>query len=271
MRAALVLAWFVGFFMLAHKASISITTGRLGWDAHAYWLAGRGDLSYSRSPGEIDAYLYSPAFAAIVRPLAALDWPVFYAVWIILQSAALIWLLQPLRRRWCIPIFMMCVPELVNGNIFILLAASGVLGVTRPAVLTFPLLTKITASVGLLWFVARRQWRAVARALSVTALVAAMSYFLAPADWQAWLEFLFFHREGTPDGVVGFVARCLVACGLVVLGARKGWAWLVAPAMVIASPVFDFPVLTILAAVPRLLMHVDGDTNRLEMPEPATR
>lgn len=269
MRGALFLAWFVGFFMLAHKTTVSITTGRLGWDAHAYWLAGRGDLSYGRSAGEIDAYLYSPAFAAMVRPLAALDWPVFYAVWIIMQSAVLIWLLRPVRLKWSIPISLMCVPELVNGNIFILLAACAVLCVTRPAVLAFPLLTKITAGVGLLWFVVRRQWTALAWALSVTAIVAAVSYFFAPSDWQAWFEFLLSHRGGTPDGVVGFVVRCLLACALVVFGARKGWPWLIAPAMVIASPVFDFPVLTILAAVPRLLLHVNPapETNGLGVPE----
>jgi hypothetical protein len=270
MRGALFLAWFVGVFFVVQKAYFSVITGRLGWDAHAYWLAGHGDLSYTRSGGEIDAYLYSPAFATAIRPLAAFDWPVFYIAWIILQSAVAMWLLKPIRLRWAIPIFLTSVPEIVNGNIFVLLAACAVLGVKRPGVLAFPLLTKITSGVGLIWFVARGEWTYLARALSVTFIVATVSYLMAPTAWQAWLEFLYGHRDGTPDGVIGFTFRCLVAGAIVVFGARKGQPWLIAPAMVLASPIFDFPVLTILTAIPRLLLPT-AVAMHAPKPETATR
>lgn len=270
MRGALILAWFVGVFFVAQKAIISVSTGRLGWDAHAYWLAGHGEVSYTRSGGEIDAYLYSPAFATAIRPLAAFDWPVFYSVWIILQSAVLIWLLKPLRMRWAIPIFMMSVPELINGNIFVLLAACAVLGVKRPGVFAFPLLTKITAGVGLIWFVVRREWKYLAISLAITVVVATVSYLLAPTDWQAWLQFLYGHRDGTPDGVTGFTIRCLLAGIIVVFGARRGQPWLIAPAMVLASPIFDFPVLTILTAIPRLLLPTALGIHSVPKPETAT-
>ncbi|WP_181884820.1 glycosyltransferase family 87 protein [Arthrobacter sp. RT-1] len=254
MKGALFLTWLLGAFMVGHKTWLVVSTGWYGWDAHAYWLAARGDLSYSRPGGEIDAYLYSPAFATVIRPIALLDWQIFFVFWVILQASVLVWLLMPLKMRWSVPLFLASVPELINGNIFILLAACAVLGLTRPRVYCIALLTKITAAVGLLWFAGRRQWAQLIKSLSMAAIVAFTSYLLSPGEWQTWLRFLLGHRDETPDGFAGLVIRCLVATAVVLFGARTGWAWLIAPAMVIASPIFDLPVLTLLTAIPRLSM-----------------
>lgn len=254
MKGALVLTWLVGAFMASHKAWLVVSTGWYGWDAHAYWLAARGDMSYSRQGGEIDAYLYSPAFATVIRPIALLEWQMFFTVWVILQASMLVWLLKPLSMKWSIPLFLASVPELTNGNIFILLAACAVLGLTRPSMYCVALLTKITAGVGLLWFAGHRQWPQLIRALSATAIVAITSYLISPGEWQTWLGFLLAQRDETPDGFTGLVLRGFIAAVVVLFGARNGWAWLIAPAMVIASPIFDLPVLTLLMAIPRLSM-----------------
>jgi hypothetical protein len=50
--------------------------GGAGYDSHAYWLTRRGSR-YLAAPGRHDAYLYSPAFAQVIRPLTLLPWPVF--------------------------------------------------------------------------------------------------------------------------------------------------------------------------------------------------
>lgn len=252
MKGALVLAWAFGSFILIQKTWLSVTSGWVGWDAHAYWLAARGDLLYSKSGGEVDAYLYSPAFAMVIRPLALLEWPLFYGAWIILQSSALLWLLRPLPQKWSIPLFFASVPELVNGNIFVLLAACAAIGLARPGLYSFALLTKITPGVGLLWFLGRGHWAALAKAVCVTAAVAGGSYLLAPAEWQAWLEFLLNHRGSAPDGIIGVGLRFLLAAALVLYAARKNLPWMIAPALVISCPIFDFPVLTLLTAIPRL-------------------
>lgn len=262
MKGALVLAWVFGSFSLIQKTWLSVASGWVGWDAHAYWLAARGDLIYSRSGGEVDAYLYSPAFAMAIHPLALLEWPLFYGAWIILQSCALLWLLRPLPRKWSIPLFFASVPELVNGNIFVLLAACAAIGLARPGLYSFALLTKITPGVGLLWFLGRRHWAALAKAVCVTAAVAGASYLLSPAGWQAWLAFLVNHGGSTPDGLVGFGLRCLLAAMLVLYAARKNLPWLIAPALVISCPIFDFPVLTLLTAIPRLSMPAPGTPGR---------
>jgi len=194
-------------------------------------------LVYGRAPGERDAYLYSPAFIAIIRPLAMLPWPLFLVMWVCVEAAVLAWLLRPLRLRWSIPVFMLCLPELVVGNIYILLAAAAVLGLQKPAVWAFPILTRVTAGVGLVWFAARAEWRGFFLGVGGLALVVLLSYAVDPTGWQAWLQFLFDHREGTPDSRASFLLRCLFATALVVVGARKQWPLLIAPAMVLASPV----------------------------------
>jgi len=251
-KVALVLTWLIGPYFAAHGVYFAVLNRNPGIDAHAYWLAGRGPVDYSRVAGEIDAYLYSPAFATAVRPLAALDWPFFFAAWVVLQGSLLAWLLKPLPFRWSIPIFLLCVPELVNANIFILLAASAVIGTRYPVSWAFPLLTKITSGVGLFWYAARREWMNVAKILTFTAAIAAVSYILTPNEWQAWFHFLLSNSGGTQDGTVSFVLRCLAAVMTVMWGAKKNLHWVMAPAMVLASPVFALPTLTLLAAIPRL-------------------
>ena len=253
MRLAVILIWLLGLFIAFLSLRAAAFNNAVGQDTHAYWLAAQGDLVYGRAPGERDAYLYSPVFIAIIRPLAMLPWPFFLALWVCLEAAVLVWLLKPLRLRWSIPVFMLCLPELVVGNIYILLAAAAVIGLQKPAVWSFPILTKVTAGVGLLWFAARGEWRRFVTGLGGLAVVVFVSSALDPTGWQAWLQFLFDHQAGTPDSRTSFLLRCLLAIALVVIGARKQWPLFIAPAMVLASPVLvGFIPWTILAAVPRL-------------------
>lgn len=259
-RVALVLTWLLGPYFAAHGIVFAVLNKNPGLDAHAYWLAGRGNLDYSRTAGEIDAFLYSPAFASAIRPLALLDWPYFLTAWVVLEAVLLAWLLKPLQLKWSIPLFLLCVPELVNANIFILLAVCSVLGIRRPGFWAFPLLTKITSGVGLMWFAARGEWQRVLQALGVTLTIVAVSYLLTPSDWHSWIDFLIAHSGGTQDGTFSFVLRCLFAAAAVAWGAKKNWPWVIAPAMVLASPVFALPTLTLLAAIPRLSLTLPTDS-----------
>lgn len=252
-RAAFVSVWFLGLVMLYQTTRVGLLEGALGQDTHAYWLAGQGELVYGRRPGQADAYLYSPVFLTLIGPLTALPYALFLPIWIGLEAALLAWLLKPLPIRWSIPLFLLCTSELIVGNIYIFLAGAAVLGMRKPAAWAFPILTKITAGVGLLWFAARGDWRELLHGIGGLSLIVIVSYTLNPAPWHAWLHFLLEHREGTPDSHISFLLRCVLAVVLVVVGARKQWPWLIAPAMVLASPVLvGFIPLTMLAAIPRL-------------------
>ncbi|MHA7264172.1 glycosyltransferase family 87 protein [Arthrobacter sp. TMN-37] len=253
MRTALILAWLLAAACVFTVGKI-LLFGGLGQDAHAYWFAAQGELLYNRPPITQDAYLYSPVFLSVIRPLALLPYPGFLALWIALLAVVLIWLVRPLRARWAIPVALCCVPEILLGNIYVLLAAATVLGVRRPAAWAFPILTKVSTGVGLLWFAARGDWRGLARGVGAVALIVGVSYLFEPGHWHAWVRFLLEHRGHTADSSMSFVLRCLLAVVLVVVGARRNLPWLLAPAVLLASPVLAAIIpATVLVAIPRLI------------------
>ena len=51
------------------QSLISNDTAPLGVDAHAYWVAGRSSHPYDQAPGFQDAFLYTPVFAQLMRPV----------------------------------------------------------------------------------------------------------------------------------------------------------------------------------------------------------
>lgn len=268
-RLAIVLLWLLGLLSTFLSIKAAVLSDVLGQDAHAYWLAAQGQLEYARAPGQRDAYLYSPAFLAVIRPLGMLSWPLFLTLWVCLESTVLIWLVKPMKTGWAVPIFLLCTPELLVGNIYVLLAGAAVVGMQKPAAWAFPVLTKLTAGVGLLWFAVRGDWRRLLHGVGGLSLIVFVSYALDPTPWHAWIRFLLDHRDGTPDSPANFFLRCGVAVILVVVGARKQWPWLIAPAMVLASPVLVGPIpLTILAAIPRLNRLTGQKVDRRSSPLP---
>ena len=118
---------------------------------------------YGLPPNTADAYLYSPAFAQVLWPLAQLPWPLFLAAWTVAGFALYAWLLRPLGRALAAPLLLFCLPQAMVGNIWPLLAVVLVFGFRRPGLWAFPLLTKVTAGVGVVWFAARGEWRNLAR------------------------------------------------------------------------------------------------------------
>ncbi|WP_310529521.1 glycosyltransferase family 87 protein [Nocardioides sp.] len=174
-----------------------IPLGGLGYDSHAYWLAARSDHPYLQAPGDQDAYLYSPFFLQLISPLSWLPWRGFMAVWVVIEAACLVWLTGPMRWRWRAPVLMLCALEIAMGNIIGLLGVMMVLGLRRPGVWAFGVLTKITpGAMGVIWFAARREWAAVARLVGWTSCLTLVSYALSPGLWQEWLHFLMDTSDG---------------------------------------------------------------------------
>lgn len=225
--------------------------GYHGIDTHAYWLTARHTDPYGDSPGTRGAYLYSPAFAAAIWPIAHLPWTAFVTIWMLAEAAAFVWLLIPLGWRWGIPLFGLCTVEVVVGNIYAFLAVVAVVGVRRPALWALPLLTKITPGLGPIWFAVRRDWRALAWSLGATAMIACASFLLAPHMWFEWARFLLTNQR---NGQWFLPLRVAGAVLLTIFAARKNKAWLLAPAMLLANPmVFNsWMALTLLSSIPRL-------------------
>jgi hypothetical protein len=270
MSVALVVIWMMAVLVVGKIAVSVIEEPRLyGQDSHAYWLAAQGELAYSRPAGTLDAYLYSPAFLLLIMPLTWLPWPVFLAVWTALLLMIAIWLVKPLRWRWAVPLFIFCLPEILVSNIYLLLSVAAVLGVRHSVAWVFPVLTKVTMGVGLLWFILRGDWRRFLQGISATGVIVGVCYALDPAAWHAWVQFLVAHRDGTKDGLLMFAIRCLLAVILVTIGARRNWPWLIAPAMLLASPIL-VSIITgaLLVAIPRMVMAAERSRSSALTPMP---
>lgn len=150
------------------------------------------------------------------------------------------------------------------GNLFLLFAGALVLGLGRvPGALALPLLTKLAPGVVCLWFLVRRDWRRAGWAAGVTLTVGGISWLLAPSPWSGWFRLL---TTSAGDRGSSVAMRLLLLVAVVLWAARRGHAWLLAPAMVHASPVLGgFGPMALLAAVPRLLRTgTDGQADGQE-------
>ena len=208
------------------------------FDAKAYWLASQADPYARSSVGQGYAYLYSPAFVQAFAPFQLLPWPLFSAIWTVLMVGMLVWAAGP----WSL-LLLVILPVLsavTIGNIEFFLAAAIVAGFRRPATWAFVLLTKSSMGIGLVWFLVRRDWRALAWAGGATAVIVAVSFVVAPRLWFDWANVLMRNREATvPIWTLSgpLWLRVAVGAGITALGARTDRAWTVPVGAAIALPV----------------------------------
>ncbi len=248
-------AWIFGISCTAYTV-VSLIDRGFGVDAHAYWLAWQGPM-YTTAPGTPDAYLYSPAFAQAIWPLAQLRWPAFATVVIVGVAVLLAWLLRPLPWRWAVPLWLAGLPEITSGNIFIILATAAVLGFKFPVSWALPALTKVTPAVGPIWFLARREWHQLLITIFATVAVALASLAVSPDLWRQWYGFLSGHLADS-TGPIGSavlppaVIRIPLGVALIIWGALRNERWTVPLSMLLCSPVLWLGSLTLLAAIPRL-------------------
>jgi hypothetical protein len=215
-----------------------------GFDAHAYWIASL-DHPYGRLYESRDAYLYSPAFIQLLAPIRLLPFAAFFAIWVLLATGALVWLVGPVVAALVLlpgsysPVYQ----DIWFGNITIFLTVALTVGFRFPGVWSAFILTKLTPGIGLLWFTVRGEWRSLAIVLGVTALITAISFVLAPHLWFEWLGAL--RDNAAKPEVAGWEVatwplRLAAAAALIVLAARVGAAWVLPLALFIAQPLTWF-------------------------------
>ena len=220
---------FLGFLLVSER----------GADLIAYYLVDPSDI-YGRSTTiqSQAAFLYSPPMALVMAPLGSLPWPVVSVGWLALQLAAL-WYIA---GRWALALILFppVFADLAYGNINVFLAAMLVASRRYPAVWTFGLLTKVTPGVGLVWYAAREEWRALAVVGAVTAGAVAVSLaILGPQPWADWFAVLDAGTAHTPVNalLVPLVPRLALAAVLVAFAGRTDRWWLVPIAVTVAMPV----------------------------------
>ncbi len=219
-----------------------------GHDARSYWVVTLDDPYAFGLVGEESAFPYSPAFLQALTPIRVLDWTPFLVVWTGLLMAALLAMVGPLLFT---PMVTLTAIDLWGGNIHLLLALAIVAGFRWPAAWAFMLLSKVTPGIGLLWFVARGEWRALSVAVATAAVIAGGSLALAPDIWVDWFRFL---EGSTGRSTVGHSVpvplwvRLPLAAGLVVVAARTDRRWLLPLGVLLALPVIWWGSFSILAA-----------------------
>lgn len=230
-------------------------------DALAYWSANPQDLYPHPELLQQNGYNYSPAWEVAIGWGRNLPFETFVAIWRAFLLVTLVWLAGPLT------VFVLFIPpvatEVNAGNIQFLLAAAIVLGFRKPewwaGTWAFVLLTKVSPGVGLLWFALRREWRHLAWAIGVTAIIVAVTFVIWPDRWFGWARLL---TAGSPPPVSPYYwsiwLRLPFALAFVVLGAWRGWRWPVVVAGTLALPVFFFLSPSMLVGVLPFLRTATG-------------
>ena len=225
-----------------------VAKGAIGFDSHAYWLAARmPDSLYLLAPRLKDAYLYSPAFAELLAVGAGAVARVPGAVG---------------RDRCGAPFLALEAPRMAQGSddrpvfhdradarerVHPVRDSPGAWAHRFPGAFAIFAITKLAPSIVFVWFVVRREWGKAAVAIGTTL---AMSPFSAAIDPEAWLHWVRFLFTSTSDGSVGAPIRAILALVIVVFAARTDRAWLLAPAVLLACPVFGgWGPLAVLAAL----------------------
>jgi len=241
-------------FALLYLIAVAAGAVDAGFDAHAYWTARLPDPYAESKVGAFDAFLYSPAFAQAFAPLTLLPWTAFLTVWSALNIAVYLALTGPfaLPLAFLPPVF----GELHLGNIHVLLAGMIVAGFRWPGLWAFGVLTKVTPGVGLLWFLARREWRQLAFALGTTMGIVIVSFVVAPSLWFEWVALLAGSTSVVPPNwtlPIPLLPRVLAAAALVVWGARTDRRWVLPIAVTLSLPVVWGASFAILVALIPLL------------------
>jgi hypothetical protein len=228
----------------------------VGFDSFAYWNVDAFH-PYEAPLGTIGSFTYSPVVALIASPAHLLSFGLFFVLWDSFLIVNFVWLTRRMALVWLV--FLPVPLELYHGNVHILLATVCVLGFEYPALWSIGILTKVTPGVSLLWFVVRREWRALAWALGATAAISAVSFAIAPSAWFDWAKFLMTSQDtgaGSNDWYAFLFPplwlRLAAAALLVVWGARTSRRWVVPVATAVAMPVVWITTPAILVAIPRL-------------------
>jgi hypothetical protein len=206
-------------------------------DALSWWMIDLEDpyrLARASMIG-LGAFRYAPPMALAMAPLGHIPWPVYAALVLAAQLAAIRWMSG---RRW--PLVVLFPPVLLNlhaGNVDTLMGAAIVAGFRWPAAWAFLILTKVTPGVGVLWFAFRREWRALFVALGTTAGIALASYLIAPHLWPLWIDAL-VAMAGLPQSSIAppLLVRLPLAVLVVAVAARTDRKWLLPVACFLAVP-----------------------------------
>jgi hypothetical protein len=252
-RRMLILAAILGLGLGLETVLLHLTTDPLA-DVHAYYDAGTrlnaGGPLYEQVVGTNDPsfYRYPPLLAIAFRPLAALPFALAALIWETILLVALVVTvvrLGPRRKSTWIVLGMLALPigwSLVIGQAQVLVTLLMAIG--APWSLALATHLKLFPALAALWWVGRREWRALARFGAWIVGLGMVQLLLEPRATLAYPAFLATDQVGQVNSVSPYVVSPWLWAVLTIVGivaairwapARLGWA-LAVTVSVFANP-----------------------------------
>ncbi len=261
--AAAVVGALAGIGVLwIHLAGDPLADVRAYYDAGARLNAGLPLYPADADPNVAEFYRYPPLVAIAFRPLALLPFPAATAIWeavVIASLAGTLWWVG-LRRRetwlavgilglpiaWCVAIGQAQVP-------LTFLTAIG-----APWSIALAANLKLFPGLVALWWIGRRDWRALAEFAAWAAGLALLQLVLAPQATIDFLGTLTLEQVGEVRNISPYTVSPLLWAVLVGVGAvialrlaptRWGWAAAVALGVLATPRLLVYMLMTLLAAL----------------------
>lgn len=262
--------------------------GGLGYDLHAYLLAGRHALDGAPLYGEMQigdpgAFRYPPTFAYLAIPFALP--PELAVTWA--YRAACLACVRHLTGSWrwtgVALLFQPLQIELVALNVTLPVAAAARAALRGSA--TNAALTPATAALKygsallapFLWWRVPASRRPMLVGLTVLVAAFALHALLRPGDWAAYLGSLAQQSASAnqapfvgeqllvlvPSTLGDFVVRFALCALAAAVAMRQGWAWLAFTAAALAVPTLWVARLAALVGVPRLWWEAQDQPRRI--------
>ncbi len=241
-----------------------------GFDAYTTWSIDFTNL-YGIQYLDLGAFRYTPAYAQIFQWVGALPWEVFLWIW----DGILLLILFKWARGWTLALLALppVALELYHGNIHVFMAAAMVVGFRYPIAWVFPMISKVTPGLAVVWFLGRRDLGSFAIAVGSTGIICVISFLIAPQywfDWVATMRDAVGFRPETPYPVdIPFHIRAAAAVALALWGGATNRRWTVPVAGMLALPIIWWHGFAMLLGVIPLLRQTRTE-DQYRSAEPST-
>lgn len=250
----------VGFALTAEvllQHGIFTAGGTGAFDAWGYYLGAvhvrEGQPLYGSNVGEIGAYLYPPPVAQALVPFTALPFAAFTWLWRAVQLVALRIAVGSFRNAGlALLVFPPVIGEIDAGNVHLFIAAVVALAIRGRATGVAPAVFLKFASLAALPMGFRSDRRGLAIGALAAAIVAAVSFVLAPSLWRDYASYLTQARlpeSGWLDIGAGIPVLLRLGSALVLGLAAARWSRLAPAAVTLCYPVVWVNTLSTLVAL----------------------
>jgi Glycosyltransferase family 87 len=234
---------------------------RVYWDAGARLNAGE-PLYPDIDPNSVSYYRYPPLLAIIFRPLALLPFPLAAVIWELVVVATLVLTVRRLGTNRTSTWQALGILGVAIGWAVAIgqaqVVVTWLVAISSPWAIALAGHIKVLPWLVALYWLGRRDWRALALFAAWWAGLALVQLVLEPANTLAYLEQTRWREVGTVENLSPYAASpalwaVLAVAGLVLVLAlartRWGWAAAVAYSVLVVPRLMTYMLMTLLAGL----------------------